>query len=255
MCSAATVSEVLALHDAGLGARRISARLGLPLSTVRDWLAGRLPRHSRPLGSRPAAAPCDRCSAQQHCFDQLPPAYGYLLGLYLGDGSLATHRRGVYRLRITLDLAYPGIIASAADAVGIVRGRTASVQPRRDANCVDVSSYWKSWPCLLPQHGAGPKHARPIVLTDWQLRLVEREPEQLLRGLIHSDGHRFINTGRNGWRAARYGFTQVSDDIRAIFCRACDLVGVRWTEAGGRTIYVSRLTDVAILDRFIGRKM
>ena len=75
----------------------------------------------------------------------------------------------------------------------------------------------------------------------------------LLRGLIHSDGCRFINTGR-AWRCPRYTFSNVSDDIRRIFCDACDLMGLRWTASGERTIYVSRKADVALLDEFVGPK-
>lgn len=130
-----------------------------------------------------------------------------------------------------------------------------SFKQRTHQNCVDVSSYWKAWPCLLPQHGPGKKHARLIRLEDWQKVLVERYPELLLRGLIHSDGHQtFINTGRNNWTCPRYGFSQVSDDIRGIFCDTCDLVGLRWTKSGTRTIYVSRKADVARLDQFVGPK-
>jgi hypothetical protein len=40
----------------------------------------------------------------------------YLLGLYLGDGSIATHPRS-YKLRLSLDSAYPGIIHEAAEAM------------------------------------------------------------------------------------------------------------------------------------------
>ncbi|MFZ0976757.1 MAG: hypothetical protein WAN22_31350 [Solirubrobacteraceae bacterium] len=122
----------------------------------------------------------------------------------------------------------------------------------RPQNCVEVSAYWKCWPCLFPQHGAGRKHQRRIELTDWQTTLVDRWPEQLLRGLIHSDGCRFQNTGTN-WSWPRYSFSQVSDDIRTIFCDACDRLGLRWT-AARPTIYVSRKADVAILDEFVGPK-
>ena len=45
-----------------------------------------------------------------------------------------------------------------------------------------------------------------------------------------------------------------SDDIRRIFCDACDLLGLRYTLAKGTTINVSRKTDVATLDTFIGSK-
>jgi hypothetical protein len=74
-----------------------------------------------------------------------------------------------------------------------------------------------------------------------------------LRGLIHSDGCRFINTGSGGWRHPRYSFTNYSDDIRGIFTDACDLMGIRWTTAPN-VVYVSRKADVALLDTFIGPK-
>lgn len=45
-----------------------------------------------------------------------------------------------------------------------------------------------------------------------------------------------------------------SAGIRTIFCDACDLIGLHWTTAGEKTIYVSRKADVAVLDRFIGPK-
>jgi len=105
---------------------------------------------------------------------------------------------------------------------------------------------------VFPQHGPGKKHERPIALEQWQTDLVLQDPRWLLRGLIQSDGCRFLNTGRN-WRHARYSFSNYSDDIRAIFCHACDLLGVRWTTAP-RTVYVSRKADVALLDEFIGPK-
>ena len=92
------------------------------------------------------------------------------------------------------------------------------------------------------------------MLSEWQLALVQRWPDQLLRGLIHSDGCPCQKTGRGGWVWPRYGFSQASDDIRGIFCHVCDLVGVHWTKAGQRQIYVSRKTDVARLDEFIGPK-
>jgi len=103
-------------------------------------------------------------------------------------------------------------------------------------------------------NGPGKKHERPIVLTDWQLELVECWPRELLQGLIQSDGCRFQNTGRGGWSHPRYAFDQASDDIRGIFCDACDRLVLHWTRSGERTIYISRKADVARLDEFIGPK-
>jgi len=240
------VEAALELGGRGLNATEVGRKLGIPRGTVRDWLAGSAPHHAHgPHG-------CDRCGSA-HDLTLLGQSYVYLLGLYLGDGSIATHRRAVYRLRIVLDIKYPGIIDSAAEAMCAVRHGRVNTQLRRD-NCVEVSSYWKCWPCLFPQHGPGPKHARSIALTDWQTELVGCWPEQLLRGLIHSDGCRFTNTGRCNWVCPRYSFTQVSEDIKSIFCEACDLMGLHWTRSGERVIYVSRKADVATLDRFIGPK-
>lgn len=252
MHSQETVARVLALREDGLGARRIANRLSLPVATVGDWLAGKLPAHSRAQDPT-ASARCASCGLPSHEFDVLTHDYVYLLGLYLGDGSIALHPRSVYRLRISLDARYPGIVASTAAAIEVVRSRRAAVQ-RCNGNYVQISSYWKAWPCLLPQHSSGKKQDRRIELTDWQRDLVNRWPEQLLRGLVHSDGCRFQSTGRCNWVNARYSFRQFSDDIRRIFCDTCDLVGVRWTASGKHTIYVSRKADVAKLDEFIGPK-
>ena len=259
------VAEVLGLREQGLGARRIAARTDLPVATVRDWLAGRVPRHSRPTGSEPRRA-CRRCGHERHRFADLPAAYVYLLGLYLGDGCISRHRRGVYRLRIFLDLRYPRIVDECEEAIREVlpanavnrRERRSNYVDRPESSNVEVSAFSKRWPCLIPQHGPGRKHRRPIVLTAWQRALLDRHPERMLRGLVHSDGCRFINTGRGGWRCPRYGFVNSSEDILRIFCDACDRLGLRWTEArkgtGAQTIYVSRRADVERMDGFIGPK-
>lgn len=244
-----TVEVALKLADHGAGASDIARRLRVPRSTVRDWLA---PDSRRRCHRVLNEAACDRCGGE-HDFQRLPVEYAYLLGLYLGDGCISAHRRGVYRLRIALDVKYPGIIDSATAAMGHVRKGKTLVQ-LRPQKCVEVSSYWRAWPCIFPQHGPGKKHERPIRFTRWQQELVDRWPKQLIRGLIHSDGCRFQNTGRDGWSCSRYAFDNRSDDIRAIFCRACDRTGLRWTASGTSRIYVSRKADVARLDEFIGPK-
>jgi Homeodomain-like domain len=233
------VCAALECSAAGASATEISRQLGIPRRTVADWLRGDLPHSVR------RDADC-----ATHA-ERLGPDYAYLLGLYLGDGCICLHRRGVFRLRLALDAKYPGIIDSAAAAMSAVcPGRV--LTQLRPQNYVEVSSYWKCWPCVFPQHGAGRKHERSIELTDWQETLVDQWPQQLIRGLIQSDGCRFQNTGTN-WSWPRYGFRQVSDDIRAIFCQGCDRLGVHWTRSR-TTIYVSLKADVAILDEFIGPK-
>jgi hypothetical protein len=248
------VKTVVDLAASGLSPLAISRETGIPRSTVRDWIAGRVPNGRALDGSCPA------CDGPRHRFEELPPAYVYLLGLYLGDGCISEHARRVFRLRLFFDARYPRIVNAGEAAVRSVlpanrinrltrSGGYANSAPRSN---VELSVYSRALPCLFPQHGPGRKHERRIELEEWQRELVARHPEELLKGLIHSDGCRFVNTGRN-WRHPRYSFSNRSDDIRAIFCESCDLVGVHWTTAP-RTVYVSRMRDVALLDAFIGPK-
>jgi hypothetical protein len=257
------VAEALRLRDEeGLGARRVADLLGVPLGTVRDWHAGKLPRHSRgPCDANGVPVPqCDLCGRDEHSFEALPRAYVYLLGLYLGDGTLSEHRRRVYRLRVSLDAKYPEVVGECVNAIRSTSPRNRVERRLTKTNCVEVSSYSRTWPCLFPQHGPGPKHTRRIWLTDWQRSLAECWPWELLRGLVHSDGARSINTGRGGWSHPRYSFANRSTDITSIFCSACEAVGLHWTAAFPSderktvTIYLSRKADVAVLDRFIGPK-
>lgn len=187
-------------------------------------------------------------------------AYAYLLGMYLGDGHVTENRRS-FQLRITLDAAYPGIIDECRDAVAAVLP-TANVCLRRrsgwEVRIVDAASV--SWPLLFPQHGPGRKHLRRIELVPWQEAIVCRFPEQLLRGLIHSDGCRCINrftttlpSGRVAeYQYPRYFFTNESQDIKDLFCRTCERLDIRWTRSSRKNISVSHRRSVAKLDAFIG---
>jgi hypothetical protein len=238
------VERGLELARRGHSATEIGRLIGVPRGTVRDWLDGRVPSGASPGG-------CEACGGR-HDFAKLPPAYVHLLGLYLGDGCLSPHPRGVFKLRISLDTRYPDLADECADSI-------LAVMPGNRLNRVgygtwsELYSYSKAWPCLFPQHGPGKKHERPIWLTRWQWELVEQRPDLLLRGLLHSDGCRFQNTGRGGWSHPRYSFMNKSDDIREIFRAVCDMIGLRWTSAK-RTIYVSRVDDVALLDLLVGPK-
>ena len=178
-------------------------------------------------------------------------AYVYLLGLYLGDGMLTLARRDVWRLRLSLDSKYPGIIARADAAIAIVAAHRSGHVGRQ--GCVEIYSNWKHWICAFPQHGPGPKHERPIVLEGWQASLTRRYPGELLAGLIHSDGCRVINRVK-GHEYTRYFFSNVSADIRALFVEACAMVSVESRPDGPRNISVARRSSVVILDRLVGPK-
>jgi hypothetical protein len=189
--------------------------------------------------------------------DELPrDQYAYLLGLYLGDGWLAAMARGSFCLRISLDQRYPEIVGAAMSAVSAVNPSSV-VRAWRRKGCFVVSSYWKHWPAVFPQHGSGPKHARQIVLTEWQRTITIAEPGALVRGLIHSDGCRFVAAQRvdgKTYRYSRYSFSNKSDDIRAIFCEHLNLLGIGWTRPNASQIAIDRRAEVAKLDAFVGPK-
>lgn len=244
----ATVRDLLA---AGFNDCQIARLTGVPRPTVRDW------RSARRWLSTPEES-CESCGAAVHHFDELPGSYVYLLGLYLGDGCLSQHPRGVFRLRVVLDSRYPRIVSECAGAMSdVLPSNRPGVQRKRGENAFEVGIYSKQLPCLFPQHGAGPKHERKIRLTPWQRRLAERHPELLLRGLIHSDGCRFTNTVRHPrktYEYPRYNFTNRSEDIKRIFCDTCDLLGIEWRVMNAWNISVARRLSVARLDEFIGPK-
>jgi hypothetical protein len=186
MRSPSEVATVGSLVEAGFNDCEISRRTGIPRTTIGHW---------RRAERRPAAVnSCGKCGHPAHDFTALPARdYAYLLGAYLGDGHLARHRRGVFRLTVYCALMHINIAWWIALAVERVIGRRASIRADPHDNVIYVQSYSKQWPCLFPQHGPGRKHERQIAFVGWQQRIVDVHPDHLVRGLIHSDGSRHIN--------------------------------------------------------------
>jgi hypothetical protein len=250
--SQAEIEQVLAMLSQGMSDYEIARRTGIPRSTVLNWRRGKRPRHPEPPGPT-----CDRCGQLRHEVEALPgESYSYLLGQYLGDGTICRIGSNLC-LRIASDARYGGIIAECCDAIAAIRGRAPNIRYHSDKRLVTIASYWRAWPCLFPQHGPGRKHLRTIALAVWQTRIVEAYPGPFLRGLIHSDGWRGVNTvhvkGRT-YRYPRYQFSNRSDDIRQLFVYACELVGVAWRPWGRYHVSVARRDAVALLDEFVGPK-
>ena len=247
MHSIETRQRALALVRSGANDCEVARALGVPRSTVRDWRRDA----SRP---RPGDAPprCPRCWRRTRLTAPTDADYAELLGLYLGDGCIGRAGRA-HVLRISLDAAYGGIVED-------VRGLIARCFPAKrvgevradDGATVVLSVSSSHMACLFPQHGAGKKHERPIVLEPWQQRCIEGAPWAFLRGCFRADGCVFVNrTGR--YEYVSYDFRNRSSDILDLFSAACDLVGVEHRRYAER-IRVYRRASVALLMDEIGVK-
>jgi hypothetical protein len=184
-------------------------------------------------------------------------SYCRLLGTYLGDGHVASAPRAEV-LRISCDAAYPGLIADTVNDLRALRpGRPVHVSRRRGTGCVVVQASWRSWSLVFPQHGPGPKHLRDITLTGWQRELTRTHPEAFVRGLVNSDGCRYLNRvvvrGR-AYAYPSYAFKNASTDLHALLREHLDLLGIAWRRAGARTTAMTTRDAVARLDEFVGPK-
>jgi hypothetical protein len=159
----------------------------------------------------------------------------------------------VWRLRIVLDTKYPAIIDRCREAIDMLMPGQHAAVLRRPSRCAEVSMYSKHWPCLLPQHGPGRKHARSIRLEPWQQALVKQATEEFVRGLTHSDGCRVVANDR-GVLSVRYHFTNRSEDIHGLFTAALDHLGIPWTRSSNKIVSICRKAATARLDEFVGPK-
>ncbi len=112
-------------------------------------------------------------------------------------------------------------------------------------------------PYVLPQYGPGLKHTRKIELEPWQSDITQQRAGRFIRGLIHSNGCRFIAVQRKKgtqYEYARYMFANRSQDIIAIFRAHLNLVGVEWTQPSASHVQDARREAVLELDRHVGPK-
>ncbi|NUR31891.1 MAG: helix-turn-helix domain-containing protein [Catenulispora sp.] len=247
-------ARTIAMCRAGVPNAEIARKLNIPYGTVGHWKFNDRARHPDLYPALPNAK-CPICLGS----DLAGHAYSYLLGQYLGDGHIISKPRN-HHLAITCCDDYP-MIKFLAESTMRDTLPGASTSRAAKQGCTDIKSYSKHWTCLFPQHGPGMKHTRKIELADWQTSIVESEPWGFIRGLIHSDGCRITNWTektvagqRKRYEYVRYFFTNVSTDIRDLYCWALDMVGVEWRYSNSRNISVARRASVALTERHVGPK-
>ena len=158
----------------------------------------------------------------------------------------------MFRLRITLDERYPGIIDEQSgygpplpNKVGRCSARDASRFTRTPSTGSVSFRSTASAPSIL----------RTIVLTHWQRDIaLDRHPYLFLRGLVQSDGWRGTNRVPGGYEYPRYMFSNRSADIRQLFRAGCQRMAINCRPTGKWQVAVSRRKDVARMDVFIGTK-
>lgn len=153
-----------------------------------------------------------------------------------------------------------GLIQLCREAIAKVRPDIGVFALQKEGYTM-VTSYYRHWPYLFPQHGPGVKHKREIALEPWQLDIVDAHPWEFIRGLVHSDGCRIINwTTRlvggetKRYEYPRYFFTNLSTDIRRLYTDTLDKAGVSWKQANAHNISVARKASVALMDTPVGPK-
>ena len=219
----------------------VAESFGLARTTVRD------------IRLRPAATNCPRCWTRLRPVVFASGDYAELLGLYLGDGHILRVGRS-YRLRISLDTRYAGIIRDTQSLLDRCFPSNAVGTATRDAgSCAVVSVNHLHLPCMFPQHATGSrKHERPLLLERWQDDAVREAPWRFLRGCIVSDGCVFMNrTGRYSY--VSYDFSNLSSDLLDIFTQACSLVGVEYRRYA-RCVRIYRRPSVALMLEHVGTK-
>lgn len=85
------------------------------------------------------------------------------------------------------------------------------------------------------------------------MTIVADHREALIRGLIHSDGCRVVANDR-GVASVRYHFSNLSEDIKRIYCDSLDALSIPWTRPCDKQIAIYRKTAVAYVDTFVGPK-
>ena len=104
---------------------------------MRSWYTGHVPE----VATRANEKLSTMQAVQRMHVDELDSVYAYLFGLYLGDGCVSHQHRGVFKLRIFLDVRYPEIITECRDAIAMVLPARSEDRRRvEDEGCVEVYS-------------------------------------------------------------------------------------------------------------------
>jgi hypothetical protein len=247
--------EILLVYEECGGVNETARQTGIPHTTVHRFINRyqTLERFEAEYNPEPKISTLEDLKKPFLTAKELHYHYAYMLGIYLGDGHISkVTKHRAHRIMIFLDMKYPLIIDRCKESMQAVFPSN-SIGIVNKTGCVSVNCYSQELPEIFPQHGADKKHNRPIILENWQQKIVDLFPLEFFRGLYHSDGSRSRNVVK-GKNYERYFFTNESDDIRKLYSDTVEKLGLAWTQTNRISIAISRREDVAWLDEHVGAK-
>lgn len=239
--------SVIELKEEGKNNSEISRITKIPRGTVKDWI-NNPPKHF--TGNISKSSLKDEVINNK----ELHPIYSYLLGLYLGDGYINKCER-TFRMRIALDKKYIKLNEYAVDNMKklFIENKVGIVNYE---NYINISVYNSQIPNLFPQHGKGVKHSRDVSLKKWQKDI--SISEELIKGLIHSDGCFYKETIKNKYIYERYVFSNKSEDLHEIFQNLCEELDIDFDFQnkgdGSSNTRIAKKESVEKLKNIIGTK-
>jgi hypothetical protein len=196
---------------------------GVSISSVRHWRSG-----SRRSGQgRREVARCPRC----HARDLDESAYGYLLGLYLGDGHITKGRRDVYALSIKCCDAWPGLRDQTRIALSAVMP-TSRVFSVARPGCTEIKSTSKHRRVCFRSMGPGGSTSAKSSLSRGRRRSLATTP-----GISLAASFTRTAAGLSTGSGARLRAAIASTSTRGICSSTCpptytDCAGRRSTGSG-----------------------
>jgi len=186
-------------YEEGLSIRRIASRLGVSPSSIMKALK-ELPLRSK---SEAAASRYEPLSLAGD-FQEL----AYLIGVYLGDGSLVRSSR-TELLDIACDAKYPGLIERFTSLVSRVFGKAPALQQDPASNCIHIRLYGNGIAATLGME-LGPKKRRDLHTPSW-IKEDKDFTRWCLRGLFETDG--YIHYRRDRIKSVVVGFSNTSESL------------------------------------------
>lgn len=207
------ITQIQFHKNNGTSKKQCGELLGLSYNTVRKyWDMEGIPQSK--VTNQKEIEFINRWSNESNDIDE---TYSYVLGLYLSNGYIATHKY-TKCFRLSQNIKYQNLIQEHINALQRLFNKQPNIVYPKNTNAVDIVVGSRDLDFLFPQGTIeGPKNKHPIILEQWQHRIISKYPKQFIRGMMQTDGCRFLNKN-----SVRYSFSNASKDICNIMTEICD---------------------------------